>query len=252
MERWKNRVALITGASSGIGSAVAQLLLSHGLKVVACARRQELLHHLAHNDPSLFPYKCDLSNDEEVEQMFDWIHDNPELGRIDICVANAGFSTSHSLLEGNSHDWRKMLDVNVISLCLCTQLSIKSMTKHQVKDGHVIYINSMGGHRMTGGKLRFYSATKYMVSALLEGWRKEICELDSFNVKISAVSPGLVRTEFLVKSVETETDFEKQYGNKPMLTSHQVAECVCAILATPATVQIHDMIVRPTGINCPI
>lgn len=80
--------------------------------------------------------------------MFDWISNNPELGRVDVCINNAGLSTSETLLEGNMESWKRMLDVNVLALCLCTQLSIKSMVSNNVTDGQIIMISSFSGHRV--------------------------------------------------------------------------------------------------------
>merc|ERR1712090_89224 len=89
-----------------------------------------------------------------------------------------------------------MMDVNVLALCLCTQLSIKSMTKHGVDDGQVVMVSSMSGHRVAPSpSTRFYSATKFAVTGLLEGWRQEVRDSGS-NIRVAAISPGLVETEF--------------------------------------------------------
>ena len=77
--------------------------------------------------------------------MFDWIASHPDLGRVDICINNAGLSSAESLRDGSMESWRKMLDVNVLALCLCTQLAVNLMTKHGVADGQIIMISSMSG-----------------------------------------------------------------------------------------------------------
>ena len=81
--------------------------------------------------------------------MFDWICSNPELGKVDVCINNAGLSTAETLLDGNVESWKRMLDVNVLALCLCTQLSIKSMVNNNVTDGQIIMISSFSGPGMT-------------------------------------------------------------------------------------------------------
>lgn len=138
--------------------------------------------------------------------MFAWMEDHPDLGRIDVCVNNAGLSSSESLLEGRVEDWRRMLDVNVVALSLCTQLAVQSMTRHGVDDGQVVMVSSFSGHRVppnpsTRWRLshlplaRFYAATKFAVTGLLEGWRQEVRDLGT-NIRVAAISPGLVATDF--------------------------------------------------------
>jgi NADP-dependent 3-hydroxy acid dehydrogenase YdfG len=101
MERWVNRIALVTGASAGIGAAICKLLCENGMKVVGCARRVEKIEELQKNCHGLlFPYKCDLSNEEEINAMYKWIEENPKLGKIDVCIPNAGLSFNTTLLDG--------------------------------------------------------------------------------------------------------------------------------------------------------
>ncbi len=101
MQRWAGRVALVTGASAGIGEAIAKMLADSGMKVVACARRMEKLEALSNDRPLIRPYKCDVGVESEVKAMFDWIEAQPDLGRVDACVANAGLSIGNcGLMEG--------------------------------------------------------------------------------------------------------------------------------------------------------
>merc|ERR1711981_668232 len=100
------------------------------MKVVGCARRLEKVEELAKNNNNIYPVKCDVGKEEDVAHLFEWIENNPNLGKVDVCIPNAGFSTSDSLMEGSVADWKKMMDVNVIGLNQCTQLAIKSMLKN--------------------------------------------------------------------------------------------------------------------------
>lgn len=102
MERWSNRVALVTGASAGIGAAICRLLIANGMKVVGCARRMDKLEALAKECPGFRPFKCDMRNDTEIQAMFEWIEKDPDLGRIDVCVANAGLAKNTNLMEGSN------------------------------------------------------------------------------------------------------------------------------------------------------
>merc|ERR1719458_2396565 len=96
-------------------------------------------------------FQCDVANENDVNQMFEWIENNPDLGKVDICIPNAGFSSDGTLMEGCVSDWTKMLEVNVVGLNQCTQLAIKSMIKHKIDDGQIVMVNSMSGHRVAPG-----------------------------------------------------------------------------------------------------
>merc|ERR1712062_211945 len=163
----KNRVAVVTGASSGIGATICKFLSQNGMKVVGCARRIEKLEEMKKGLQNFYPYKCDMKKEDEIMKMFKWIEDHPNLGKVDVCIPNAGLSHDNKLIDGTMAEWRSMLDVNVLSLQLCTQLAIKSMLKNKIDDGQVILVNSMSGHRVAPSpKTRFYTATKFAVTAL--------------------------------------------------------------------------------------
>jgi len=247
--RWKGRVALVTGASSGIGEEACKALASEecGMKVVGCARRVEKIQALAEKHPELkiHAYKCDVGNEEEVAKMFDWIESHPDLGQVDVCVPNAGFSDPASLMEGTVDQWRQMLNVNVVGLTQCTQLALKSMLKHKIDDGTIVLVNSMSGHRIPiSSKLKFYSATKFAVTALLEGFRQEIRQMEPANhIRIAQICPGLVATEFGAVAGSKEM-FDKF---KDPLTAPDMADLIKYIVQSPPHVQIHDIMVRPTN-----
>uniref|UniRef100_A0A4W5LYP2 Dehydrogenase/reductase SDR family member 11 n=1 Tax=Hucho hucho TaxID=62062 RepID=A0A4W5LYP2_9TELE len=181
MERWKGRVALVTGASVGIGAAVARALVQHGMKVVGCARNVDKIEKLAAECQSagysgtLIPYKCDLSCEEDILSMFSAIKTLHQ--GVDVCINNAGLAHNEPLLSGKTDSWRNMIDVNVLALSICTREAYQSMKERNVDDGHIININSMGGHRMVpSADEHFYCATKYAVTALTEGLRQELRE----------------------------------------------------------------------------
>ena len=111
------------------------------MKVVGCARRQERVDDLAkqlkEEQGRLYSRRCDVAVESEIRELFNWIEEHPDLGKVDVCINNAGLSAAETLMDGKVEDWRRMLDVNVLALCLATQLSIKSMTKHGIDDGQV-------------------------------------------------------------------------------------------------------------------
>ncbi|XP_047500817.1 dehydrogenase/reductase SDR family member 11-like isoform X2 [Penaeus chinensis] len=227
MERWVGRVALVTGASSGIGAAIC--------------RQLALSKELSGMPGSLTAMKCDLTKDSEVLNLFSGI--KQQFGGVDVCINNAGMSHNHSLLDGTPEEWREMLDLNVVALCLCTKEAVASMKERKVDDGHIIHISSILGHVVTGSApIHFYTATKYAVTALLEGLRQEL-RAEKSHIRVSAVSPGLTETEF---SPRMRKDGENAYSAFKCLQAEDVASSVLHVLSAPPHVQIHDILMRPT------
>ncbi|XP_061182580.1 dehydrogenase/reductase SDR family member 11-like isoform X3 [Saccostrea echinata] len=278
MERWVGRVALVTGASVGIGAAITRALVKHGMKVVGCARNvqqiEAIKNELKSEKGQLIPVKCDLTKEEEILSMFGRIQD--ELGGVDVCINNAGLAHNSPLLSGSTADWRNMLDVNVLALCICTKEAFQQMQKNKVDDGHIFLINSMSGHRVIrnpGG--HFYSATKYAVSGLLEGIRNELTQLET-HIRVTAISPGMVKTEFEIRRTKSKEEGEKIYAEyksvspglvatefqQRMHKSEEKGKAICShfkcleaddladavlyALSAPPHVQIHDILLRPT------
>lgn len=256
MDRWIGRVALVTGASSGIGADLAVSLANKGLKVIGCARRVEkieaLIPKVTSSTGSLHAKQCDLAKTTDIEDLFNWIED--KFGKLDVVVANAGLSYEGSLLEGKPDDWKNMLDVNVISLCYVTQLGIKSFVKNGVDDGQIIYVSSILGHYLPPKELvtlNFYSGTKMMVTGLLEAWRREIRNMEpKNNIRIAATSPGIVDTGFAENLMKDNPNKEEalKYLKEtfPSLMSRDITDSIEYILQAPPHVQIHDIIIKPT------
>jgi len=251
MDRWIGRVALVTGASAGIGAAIATSLVKAGMKVVACARREERMEEMARElkgeKGMLYSRRCDLQDEKDIRAMFSWVEENPDLGRIDICVNNAGLSSGTSLMEGSMAEWRKMMDVNVLALNLCTQLSVKSMIKHGVDDGQILMISSFSGHRVLDhSDTKFYASTKFAVTALLEGWRTEVRALGN-HIRVAAISPGLVETEFFQTQYPDDPAKAKAIGSSmECIQAQDIADTALHIISAPKHVQIHDVLIRPT------
>ncbi|KAG8451119.1 hypothetical protein GDO86_003401 [Hymenochirus boettgeri] len=251
MERWKGRVALVTGASVGIGAAVTRALVQHGMKVVGCARSVDKIEKLAAECQSagysgtLIPYKCDLSNEEEILSMFSAIKTLHQ--GVDVCINNAGLARPEPLLTGKTEGWRTMIDVNVLAVSICTREAYHSMRERNVDDGHIININSVLGHIYNcSSHVHFYSATKHMVTALTEGIRQELRELKS-HIRVTSISPGVVETEFCYRLMDKDPkQAEAFYASVKCLQGPDIANAVLYALSTPAHVQVHEVIVRPT------
>uniref|UniRef100_A0A0K2UHW2 Dehydrogenase/reductase SDR family member 11like [Strongylocentrotus purpuratus] n=1 Tax=Lepeophtheirus salmonis TaxID=72036 RepID=A0A0K2UHW2_LEPSM len=260
MERWSGRVALVTGATSGIGASIAVELAKNGMKVVGCGRRVEKIQELnKEHGVRIIEYKCDLSNMSEIYAMFDWIKAHKDLGHLDACICNAGMSTSQTLMEGNPESWNRMMNVNVISTSLATQLAIKQFKEFNINDGQIIMINSVFSHNhpsLSMEYLNFYSATKITNKALLEMWRKEISLMEpANNIRIAAISPGLVDTEFIPAMYKDKSPQELEALKETVrttmtsLTPQEVVNTLLYIMSTPPHIQIHDVIIRTAGKN---
>ncbi|XP_060552493.1 dehydrogenase/reductase SDR family member 11-like isoform X2 [Ruditapes philippinarum] len=250
MERWVGRVALVTGASSGIGKAIAQSLVCHGMKVVGCARNveavEELSEKLKAEKGSLIPIVCDVSKEEQVLSMFEKI--KSEFGGTDVCINNAGLSQAAPLLSGKTEQWKNMLDVNVLGLCMCTREAVKSMRERGVDDGHVIQINSGVGHKQYASNPdgHFYSATKFAVTALVDGLRNEL-SLSKTHIRVTSISPGLTETNFAHRMYVHDPQVAvKKYSAFESLKPVDIADGVIYALSAPKHVQVHEVKINPT------
>ena len=240
MELWRGKVALVTGASSGIGQACALRLAQEGMVVVAAARRLERLKRLAEAHPNIHAMAVDLRDTEAIVALFERIR--RELGGVDVLINNAGLGRRAPLMSGETEHWREMLEVNVLGLAVCTREAIADMTRED--KGYVIHISSMAGHRTPPGSA-MYSATKFAVRSLTEALRQELREAES-SVRVTAISPGFVETEFAeVYSGDPEAA-ARTYGRFEVLKSEDIADMVVYALSAPQHMQLHDMLVRPT------
>jgi NADP-dependent 3-hydroxy acid dehydrogenase YdfG len=245
MERWKDRVALVTGGSAGIGTAVVRALVQAGMRVATCARRVERLEALADElgagEDRLLPLGVDVRDEAALLSMFGTIRER--WGGVDVLINNAGLGHKAPLMSGATEHWREMLEVNVLALCICTREAIADMQRQQVA-GHVIHISSMAGHRVPP-ESGVYSATKYAVRSLTEGLRQELRAAAS-DIRMTSISPGFVETEFAAHYHRSQEAARKTYGRFKVLEAGDVAEAVLYALGQPPHVQIHDLLMRPT------
>ncbi len=242
LSRWTDRVALVTGASAGIGEAIAVRLVHEGLRVVGCARRLDRMTHLRARLGARFtPMQVDLRDPDAIDDLFDNL-DARGL-RPAVLVNNAGLARKDSLLDGAREGWREMFDVNVLALSHCTQRAVRGMRANG-DDGAVVHISSMAAHRVPVGGNSVYAATKFAVRALTEGLRQELHAAGSA-VRVSAVSPGLVETEFPAVYHGSAAAAALAAADFPILHPADVADAVAWILSQPAHVQVHDVLLRP-------
>lgn len=245
MKRWAGRVALVTGASSGIGREVVLALLEQGMRVAACARRRERLEQLAAEADAgdrLLIVPTDLRDEAQILSLFDQVRQR--WGGVQVLVNNAGLGHLAPLTSGKTEDWREMLEVNVLALCVCTREAVQDMERAG-GEGHVIHISSMAAHRVPQGS-GVYSATKFAVRSLTEGLRQELRARDS-QVRVTAISPGFVETGFAAVYHASEECARETYGRFKVLEAGDMARAVLYVLGQPPHVQVHDLLVRPTA-----
>ncbi|XP_016969875.1 farnesol dehydrogenase-like [Drosophila rhopaloa] len=247
MDRWLNRVAVVTGASSGIGSACCKDLVAKGMVVVGLARREERLKQLKESLPAdqqarFHGHKCDVSVEQQVVDAFAWVEE--ALGGADVLVNNAGIITGSLLTdEGNGADVRSVLDTNVLGFVWCAREAFKSQQKRDVTDGHVVVINSVVGHKIPhipGFNFKMYAPSKFAVTAMVEILRQEF-QLKNTQTKITSISPGAVDTEIVDEKIK------EIMPNFPMLRAEDVADAVSYCIQTPPNVQIHELTIKPIG-----
>ena len=232
----KNKTALITGASSGIGAACAKALANNGAKVVLTGRNQTSLEQLAEEIGGRYMV-ADISQNDEVIKLFDEIGES-----IDILVNNAGIAPKASIIEGKIESFEDLLRVNVLAVVHCCQLAIKKFNPST--GGQIINISSMSGHRVppSGG---FYAATKFAVRAITEALRYEL-KIQKNKTRVSMISPGFVDTPLLDNYFKgSEEKLSELRERLEMLKPKDVANSLIHILESPNHVEIGDIMMRP-------
>ncbi|XP_060525369.1 farnesol dehydrogenase-like [Cylas formicarius] len=246
LNRWVGKVAVVTGASSGIGAAIVEQLVKAGVVVAGLARRKERVEQLAKKlsgeKGKLVAVQADLTKEQDIKAAFEYVLKN--LGPVNILVNNAGLSKFTTLTDGDTQLWKTVLDTNVLGLSIATREAIKQMKENNI-DGHVIHINSVLGHTVINYPgLNVYPASKYAVTALAETLRHEI-NSQNLKIKITSVSPGYVETEFIeVSTGKTAKDLGL---NSPGLKAEDVADAVVYALSTPPHVNVSEVTVRIVG-----
>jgi NADP-dependent 3-hydroxy acid dehydrogenase YdfG len=222
------KTALVTGASSGIGKAIATALLDQGMTVFGLCRSVDQL------PDGVKPLACDLRDESAIRSAF------KTLEKLDILVNSAGLAYLSRIYDGNPSDWDEMWRVNVHALGLCSQLSLALFPEG---GGHILNLSSMSGHRVppTGG---FYASTKFAVRAISEALRAELKNSGN-KTRISCLSPGFVDTPLLDKYFAGREDqLAETRANIDMLTPEAIADAALHILTSPASVEINDVLLR--------
>ncbi|GAB2548829.1 SDR family oxidoreductase [Rufibacter soli] len=237
------KIALVTGASSGIGRATAVQLAQNGYKVIITGRRQEKLQELAQEigPDSVYPLLFDVRDREVVRQALASLPQ--EWRAIDVLVNNAGNAHGLSPIQsGDVDDWDAMIDINVKGLLYVTKEVLPVMVER--KSGHIINIGSIAGKEAYANG-NVYCASKFAVDALSKAMR---IDLVHEGVKVSEVKPGLVQTEF--SEVRFKGDKERAanvYKGFEPLQAEDIADVIVFMVTRPKHVNIAEVLILPSA-----
>nr|WP_288833941.1 SDR family oxidoreductase [uncultured Flavobacterium sp.] len=240
----KNKVVVITGASSGLGEATAKHLAELGATVVLGARRFNKIEKLAKDIQEVggksLAVSVDVANLEQVKKMVDKAVQ--QFGRVDVIINNAGIMPLSPMDRINVAEWNTMIDVNIKGV-LNGIAAVLPYMKEQ-KSGQIINTSSVAGHKIFNGSA-VYSATKYAVRALTEGLRMEVKQ---YNIRTTIVCPGAVKTELLEHITEADIQqANKDYVGEVGISPDSFARVVAFAISQPEDVDINEIIFRPTA-----
>jgi len=237
------RTAFITGATSGIGEATAYEFAKHGIKLVLCGRRLHRLKTIQEALERLTDVHILNFDIRDKQHTFEAVASLPEaFKRIDILINNAG--NAHGLdaiQDGDLDDWDAMMDINVKGLLYVSKAVIPQMTER--KSGHIINIGSSAGKEVYP-KGNVYCGSKHAVLAITEGMR---VDLNPFGIKVSAVNPGLVETEFSKVRFKGDAKANTVYTGFKALQAKDVAEVIHFAITRPPHVNIADVLMFCTA-----
>ncbi|HKW58883.1 MAG TPA: SDR family NAD(P)-dependent oxidoreductase [Candidatus Dormibacteraeota bacterium] len=232
-------VAVITGASSGIGAATAIALGRHGYRIVVGARRVERLERVAGEDGVAL--HLDVTDEDSIRQLVADVR--KRFGRIDVLVNNAGGALGlNPVAEARDDEWIGMWQTNVLGLMRMTRECLPLLRK--AKLGHIVNIGSIAGFETYKGGAG-YTAAKHAVRAITKTLR---LELNGEPIRITEIAPGLVETEFsLVRFHGDRKAAKTPYEGIKPLTAEDIADCVVFAVTRPAHVDIDEIVVRPVA-----
>lgn len=227
-------VALVTGASSGIGRETARVLAADGYRVVLAARREPELRKTATEiesaggDASIRP--TDITDRSQIAELVAATTD--EYGRIDVLVNSAGVMKTDPVHEADRDDWQQMIDVNLLGLMNLTREVLPEM--YEQERGDIVFVSSINA-RKSSSEGSGYCASKAGINGFAESVRKEAAEE---SVRVSVIEPGMVATE--MQPDELKADI-------PMLNPQDVAETIRFVVSRPRSVSLNELLIRPTA-----
>ena len=240
MESIKDKVIVITGASSGIGASAARKLALLGAKVVLAARRESQLKDLVQEIGENAMYVVtDVARRTDLDNLIQQAI--AKFGRVDVMWNNAGIMPISFFEEGHVDEWDKMIDINIKGVLY----GINAVLPHMLErgQGHILSTSSVGGLKTSPG-IGVYSGTKFAVKAIMETLREEVAQ----NIKVTTIYPGATKSE-LGHDI-TSPKIKGLYGNlanMPKLDEEAIANAVIYAISQPDNISVNEVVVRPLG-----
>ena len=238
----RGKVAIVTGASSGMGEAIAEELVKRGARVALFARRENRLQELAQRlagkgsgETLIVP--GDVSKPEDVQKLMN--QTVQRWGKLDIVIANAGSGYRAPIVDGDVERWKKLLDTNVYGLLLTLKYGVEQLLEHG--SGHVVVTSSVAGRTVTAGGA-VYSGSKFAAGAITEALREEVGQQ---GIRVTTLEPGAVETEFAAAAGYPPGTMEAIKQLDP-LQAKEIALVVIQVLEQPGNVDIAELTVYPT------
>lgn len=238
----EGKVAVVTGASSGIGEAIARLLAANGLKVVLGARRadrlEEIVAEIGSAGGQALAHAVDVTDRGQVEGLVAAAVDR--FGRIDVLVNNAGVMPLSPLADLKVDEWDRMVDVNIKGVLYGIAAA---MPRFQAQGGgHLINVSSVAGH-LVFPSAAVYCGTKFAVRAIAEGFRQE----SGPNIRSTIICPGAVQSELTVHISDPALRSQIEELTKVAIPAESIAQAVLFAVRQPAAVDVNEIIVRPAA-----
>lgn len=237
------KVALVTGASSGIGEATALALSMAGADVAIVARRAERLKALAERiekaGGKVFAIEADIARANSAQCLVNDVLAHGK--RLDIIVNNAGVMLLSPVSEAHSEDWRQMIEVNLVALMELTRAALPHLKESK---GHIVNVSSVAG-RVANPGAAGYAATKFGVVAFSEALRREVY---ADKVRVTVIEPGMVETELgdHITNPGMKANLEQRRAAMEPLQSEDIAAAVLFAVTQPPRVNVNEILIRPT------
>lgn len=245
MEKWNGKIAVVVGASSGIGESVLKVLAERGLIVIGLARRSERIKTA--KNCKIFARKCDASDLKSIKETFKWIEET--FGHINVLINNAAILHKMSIFDESEEATEKLnavIDTNFTGAVHLIREGVRLMKKSD-DYGLIVNVNSIAGHSVYAGLhiSNLYSPTKHAMTALSEIVRQELIVSGNEKIRVSNLSPGVVKTNIMVagKAFNSKAD----YDNIPHLEAEDIAQGVIYLLETPYNVNVTQLTIKPVG-----
>jgi NADP-dependent 3-hydroxy acid dehydrogenase YdfG len=240
----EGKVAIVTGASSGIGEATAVGLAAEGAQVVLAARRgdrlEKLAQDIAQQGGKALPVITDVTDEAQIRHMVGQV--KAEFGRVDILVNNAGVMLLGPIDGADTEEWRRMININVLGLMYATHAVLPLMKEQGA--GHIVNISSVAG-RTASANVAVYNASKWAVCAFSEALRQEVSKE---KIRVTVIEPGAVVTELAdhITNAAVKERIQTWVSGMTPLESEDIAGAIVYAVTQPPRVNVNEILIRPT------